>query len=217
MLDFPANPTDAQIFSGPEWDWHWRGYSWRRTAGAVTTPPVADITVTSIAPTSFVVGAAAFTLAVTGTNFTAASVIVYNGANVATTFVSATRLTAQVTPPATAGTATVNVTDAVTANFTITYVTVGGGLTPVITNVTPASVSKAAGTSTVTLTGDNFHANQSVASYNGNSTAVTTTVVSKTQITCQVDGTFFPVGSGSMMVINGGIRPSNSWPFSVTA
>ena len=82
---------------------------------------------TSIAPTSATAGAEALTLTVTGTNFINGSSILWNGAPLTTTFVSASQLTASVasTLLTTAGTATVAVSTpapggGVTSNFTFT-------------------------------------------------------------------------------------------------
>src|SRR5207237_8210781 len=68
-------------------------------------------TTTGLAPASVVAGGAQFTLTVTGTNFVTSSVVRWNGAARATTYVSATQLTAVVSAAdiATAGTAPVTV------------------------------------------------------------------------------------------------------------
>ncbi len=68
--------------------------------------------VTSLSPTSVPAGAADFTLTVTGTNFVnGGSIVRWNGSSRATTFVSATQLTATITTAdrAAAGTASVSV------------------------------------------------------------------------------------------------------------
>ena len=77
------------------------------TINAATPAP----TITAINPNSGVAGGAAFTLTVTGTNFTNASTVQWNGNARATAFVNATQLTAAIpaTDIATAGTAAVTV------------------------------------------------------------------------------------------------------------
>ena len=73
----------------------------------VEMPPVAigDLaTLTSIAPNTAVIGAAAFTMTVTGTNFTPEHTILFNGGAENTVFVSPTTLRTGV-DPTTAGTA----------------------------------------------------------------------------------------------------------------
>jgi hypothetical protein len=70
-------------------------------------------TITSISPTGAIAGGAAFTLTVNGTNFVSGSTVSFNGNARATTFVSATQLTAFILASdiATAGTFNVTVTN----------------------------------------------------------------------------------------------------------
>jgi hypothetical protein len=79
------------------------------TVGGGTGSPV-PVT-TSISPSSAVAGGGSFTLTVNGTNFVSTSVVRWNGSDRATTFVSATQLTATVPASdiAVAGTAQVTV------------------------------------------------------------------------------------------------------------
>ncbi|HXP83253.1 MAG TPA: IPT/TIG domain-containing protein [Bryobacteraceae bacterium] len=63
------------------------------TPPAQTTPPA---TIASLQPSSASAGGPAFTLTVNGTNFVSGAAVQWNGASLATTFVSATQLTAQV-------------------------------------------------------------------------------------------------------------------------
>ena len=59
-----------------------------------TVPPTPVLT--SISPTTGSIAAGNFTITATGSEFTAQSVIVFNGVALATTFVNATTLTASV-------------------------------------------------------------------------------------------------------------------------
>src|SRR5260370_13595827 len=70
-------------------------------------------TITSMSPTSAIAGAAAFTLTVNGANFVTGSMVNFNGNALATTFVSATQLTAAILASdiATAGRLNVTVTN----------------------------------------------------------------------------------------------------------
>ena len=79
---------------------------------------IAALNITSLTPGSASVGGSAFTLTVTGTGFVSTSAVQWNGSALATTFVSATQLTAAVPANliATAG------------NATITIVNPGGGV-----------------------------------------------------------------------------------------
>ena len=70
-----------------------------------TAPPV----LTSIAPDTAEVGGAALTLTATGTGFTPNAVIVFNGGDEPTTWVSPTTVTTQVRPATASGPATVPV------------------------------------------------------------------------------------------------------------
>ncbi|MFD1873758.1 IPT/TIG domain-containing protein [Hymenobacter bucti] len=114
-------------------------------------------TLASLSPSSVVAGSPAFILTVTGTGFSSGSVATLDGAALATTYQSATQLTAAV--PASA------VAMAGSYGIAVTSPTPGGGTTaelaltvtipaPVITSFTPAS--GLVGT-TVTMLGANFN------------------------------------------------------------
>ena len=153
-------------------------------AGATQLP-----TLTGINPNTIIKGGTAFTLTATGTNFTANSVIVFKGVNYATTFLSSTQLTAQITATdiATAGIVSVKVATPVS----------GGGISaaqsltinntvPTLTSLSPAGAT--AGSTgftsfTLTVTGTNF-ANNSIVRWNG--TDRVTTFVSGTQLKAQI-------------------------------
>jgi hypothetical protein len=85
------------------------------TSTALTfTITAASPVATTLSPATTVAGGAAFTLTVTGTNFSASSVVQWNGASRATTFVSSTELRAAISAGdiALAGTAQVTVVTA---------------------------------------------------------------------------------------------------------
>lgn len=102
--------------------------------GGMSPPPPAPNplpALTAIAPATAVPGAGAFTLTATGSNFVASSVVNWNGSPRATTFISATQLTAQITATdiMSGGSASVAVVtpapgggSSVALNFTITAV-----------------------------------------------------------------------------------------------
>ena len=94
------------------------------------TDPSMPATLTTLSPSSAVAGLPAFTLTVNGSNFVSGSVVRWNGTNRATTFVSATQLTAAITAAdiAAAGSASVTVQNPGVAisnalTFTITSAT----------------------------------------------------------------------------------------------
>jgi hypothetical protein len=112
--------------------------------------------------------------------------VLWNGASLTTTFVSATQLTAAVTATdiATAG----------SAKVTVTNPTPGGGTSaaasfainnpaPVISSLSPASILEGSSSFTLTVNGSNFVVGSTV-QWSGNN--LTTTVVSSTQLTATV-------------------------------
>jgi hypothetical protein len=133
--------------------------------------------ISSLLPTSVLVGGPAFTLAVTGSNFINTSVVQWNGANRTTTFVSATRLTAAI--PA---------SDIVSAG--VPFITVltpapGGGTSniqlftiqalnplPALLAVIPSSVTIGGPSFLLTVVGSNFITDSEIR-WNGGSRATT--------------------------------------------
>lgn len=78
-------------------------------------------TVTTVNPSTAAVGAAGFTITVTGTGFTPGSIISFDGDERTTTFVNSTRLTAPIgSPVAPARTVQVTVDSGGAASFIIT-------------------------------------------------------------------------------------------------
>jgi hypothetical protein len=160
-------------------------------------------TITSLAPVSALAGTAPFTLTVNGTNFVLSSVVNWNGTALATTFVSATSVTAQVP----AG----DIAASGSANITVTNPAPGGGTSgtwtfpinnpvPAISSLSPASATAGGGTFTVTVNGSNF-VGASVVNWNG--TALPTTFVSAVQITAQVPASDVSnTGSANVTVTN---------------
>lgn len=90
---------------------------------------------TSISPTSTLAGGTDFVLTATGSNFVPSSLVRWNGASLATTYISAVSLTATV--PA------VNITSAGTSSITVFNGTPGGGTsaTQTFTIINPAATS----------------------------------------------------------------------------
>jgi hypothetical protein len=153
---------------------------------AATTNPVP--TLTTLQPTTVTAGAGATTLTVNGTNFINGSVANFNGAAKATTFVSATQVTAALlaSDVATAGTFGVTVTNPTpgggtsnSVNFVVTAAVTNNPV-PTLTTLAPATVTAGTGATTLTVNGTNF-INGSVVNFNG--AAKTTTFVSATKVT----------------------------------
>jgi hypothetical protein len=104
------------------------------TATTTVTPAAPPIALTSLGTTTLPEGSAAFTLTVTGSGFASGMTVRWNGTDRATTFASATELTAQIAAAdvANSGTASVTVHNA-TGNLT------SNTLTFTISNVAPSA------------------------------------------------------------------------------
>ena len=102
-------------------------------------------TETSISPTSATAGGAGFSLTVNGTGFVSTSVVKFNGASKATTFISATQLTAAITAAdiATAGTASVTVTNPAPGGGTSGALSlpINAAAVPTLTSIAPANAT----------------------------------------------------------------------------
>ncbi len=142
-------------------------------------------TETSLSPTSATAGGAAFTLTVNGTGFVPASVVKFNGAAKTTTFVSATQLSAAITTAdiATAGTATVIVTNPAPSGTSNAVSFAINNAAPTISSLSPPSAVAGSAAFTLTVNGAGF---VSGATVNFNGAAKPTTFVSNTQITAAI-------------------------------
>jgi subtilisin family serine protease len=130
------------------------GYTRAATSPTVTVQTGAAPVLTSLSPSSIAAGSAAFTLTANGSGFTSTSVVRWNGADRATTFVSASQLRASIAAAdvATAGTASVTVFAAGAATSAPLTFTIGSGSSTQPT-LTVSSTSVAPGSPiTVTLT-----------------------------------------------------------------
>ena len=154
------------------------------------------IAITSLSPVSPAAGGPAFTLTVTGTGFTSQSSVLWNGASLATTFVSATKLSAPVpasdiTTPGTDAVAVADPVFGVSDSKTLTVVPAPLALS----SVSPKTVTVGGPAFTLTAIGSSF-TGTSVVQWNG--VALTTTVVSSTVLTAQVPaGDVGAVGTAS--------------------
>jgi hypothetical protein len=145
--------------------------------------------ISSISPASADVSGPAFTLTVTGTQFVAASQVLWNGKQRPTTYVSSTSLTAQI--------AASDLTTAGTDNITIQTLPPGGGLSnvvgftvvapsnpvPAISQISPTSATQNGPAFPLTVIGTGFVTASQVL-WNGSSTP--TTYVSSTSLTAQI-------------------------------
>src|SRR5207249_612663 len=143
-------------------------------------------TLSSLSPSSAAAGGAAFTLTATGTNFISSSVVRWNGADRTTTYVSSTRLDAQITAAdiATAGSASVTAVTPTPGGGTSSSVTFSiNSPAPTLSWISPSSTMVGGAAFTLTVSGTNF-ISSSVVRWNGSDR--TTTFVSGTQLQAQI-------------------------------
>lgn len=174
-------------------------------AFVVALPP----TITGLTPATAVAGGAAFTLTINGTNFDLTSAAAWGATALATTYVSATQVTASVPANliASAGTAGITVsTDGgttISASFTI------NPPPPTITSLTPTSVLSSSGTFTLTVNGTNFISGTNATAVRWNYTALATAYVSSTQVTATVPSSVISAGTFNIAVVTAsGTSPS---------
>ena len=156
---------------------------------------------------------------VTGTGFTAASSIQWNGVSQTTTFVSATRLTASISHflIAEAGTARVTVLTSNTALSNTRLETIMPP--PTITGLSPKSKPAGSAAFTLTVTGTGFRPASfyapSVVKWNG--AALATTYLSATQLTAQVPASLLTQsGTATVTVTTPQVATSAGKAFTVT-
>ena len=178
--------------------------------------------ISSLAPTNAASGNAGFTLTVSGSDFVAASSVNWNGASLATSFVSASQLTARV-PAA-------DITNVGSAAITVVNPVPGGGTSnalsftinasnplPSISALSPMSAASGNATFTLTVSGSDFVASSVV---RWNAIALTTTFVSASQLSALVPAAdIAAAGSASISVVNPapGGGTSNTAIFTINA
>ncbi len=183
-----------------------------QVALVVTAPP----SISSLSPASAVAGGAAFTLTINGTNFTSTATASWGATPLATTYISASKLTAAVPASliAAAGAASVTVTTASGTSCGATF-TIKPPL-PTITSLSPNSVVAGGADFTLTVNGANFlpGAGATVVRWNF-STALATTYVSSTQVTAAVPASLITgAGTFNVSVVTAGGRSANA-PFTI--
>jgi hypothetical protein len=175
--------------------------------GAVLDINPPSPSIISLSPASAAVGGAAFTLTINGTNFTSTATSSWGTTALATTYISATQLTAAVPASlsAIAGTASISVNtvsgSSSGATFTINPL-------PTVTSMSPTSVLASSASFTLTINGSNFlpGAGGTVVRWNYN-VLVATTYVSSTQVTAVIPASQIPSTGplGVSVVTAGGI------------
>ena len=123
---------------------------------ATTTPQATAPTVSAISPAAVPAGAAATTLTVSGTGFTASTVVQVNGTAETTTYISATQVTAMI-PAGQLATGSLLQVAALNGSAASTPVNLEvDNPSPTIAQFSPASVVSGSGPATVAVTGTGF-------------------------------------------------------------
>jgi hypothetical protein len=176
-------------------------------------------TETSLSPTSATAGGAAFTLTVNGTGFVSTSVVKFNGATKTTTFVSTTKLTAAITAAdiATAGTATVTVTNPAPSGVSNAVSFTINNPVPTLSSISPSGAVADSAAFTLIVNGVGF---MSGATVNFNGAGKATTFVSSSQITAAISASdIAAAGTVNVTVTNPvpTVGPSAPQVFTITS
>jgi hypothetical protein len=178
-------------------------------------------TLTTLAPSSTTAGSSAFAMTVNGSGFVSGSIVNFGGTARATTYVSATQLTAAILAAdvASAGTPSVTVTNPTpgggTSNGVTFTVNTPSNPVPAITTLAPSATTAGSAAFTLTVNGSGFISG-SVVNFGGS--ARTTTYVSATQLTAAIlAADVATAGAPSVTVTNSapGGGTSNGVPFTV--
>jgi len=160
-------------------------------------------TLSTISPSSATAGATAITLVVNGTNFVPTSIVEWNGAALATTYVSASTLQAQIPTSdlSQAGSASVLVSNPTPAGGTSSAQTFTvANPTPTLSTISPSSATAGAAAMTLVVNGTNF-VSTSIVEWNG--AALATTYVSASTLQAQIPASdLSQAGNASVLVSN---------------
>jgi hypothetical protein len=167
-------------------------------------------TLASSSPAQLIAGASGFIVTVTGTGFLQGSIVYWNGAPLATTYQSATQLTAVVGAGLVASPAT--------AAVTVVSPGPGGGASnalvfrinppaPVLTNISPSSVVAGAPGFALTLSGTGFDQTSVVL---WNNIPLPTTFLSATTLSAQVPASYLATPATPTVQVSDTIP--NTWP-----
>jgi uncharacterized protein (TIGR03437 family) len=177
----------------------------------VTAPTPA---ITTLSPALVSPGGPDFTLTVNGSNFLPTAIVDWNGAALPTTYVSASKLTAQVSAAliAAPGAARITVVNdgPVSSNQLSLYIS----STPAasLASLNPSSAAPGGAAFTLTLTGAGFAANSTV-QWNG--APLVTRFVSATQLTAGVAAALIAANGTATVTVLGDGGPSNALTFTI--
>ena len=155
---------------------------------------------TSISPTSAVVGSGPITLTATGSNFTPSSVVQVNGASRSTSFVSGAQLTATLTAADLSNAGFLSITVASSGGTSAPLTFTVKNPAPSVSSVSPNPAISLLGGYTLTVNGSGF-VRSSVVQVDGKS--YPTTFVSPTQLKAQVSSSdLLSLGQHNVTVVN---------------
>jgi alpha-tubulin suppressor-like RCC1 family protein len=178
---------------------------------------ISDFAITGLVPLSATAGDPGFTLTVNGTSFLPGDTVFFGFNARATTYVSATKLTAQILASDIAvGGGLVEVTVQQGSLFSSSAAFAVNNPVPTLASLSTNSVPRGSSGMTLTLTGTQF-VNGSVVQWNGVNRS--TSVINSISLTVVIPGSdFAAAGAVSVTVVNppGGGGTSNALPFSVT-
>lgn len=185
---------------------------------AFTVTPANAPTVTTLSPTTVVAGSPAFTLTVNGTNFVSGSQVYLGNTYLATSFISATQLTATVPAnaiarPRTASVLVYNGRRNGGASTAIPFQITPSSPSPTVTLLNPTTVQAGAAATTITVTGTNFGAGSQVIF---GRTPLVTTLVGPTQLTAVIPASALAYANQVPVVVNNGISSGVSMPLAFT-
>ena len=163
-------------------------------------------TISSINPSSVAAAGTGFTLTVNGSGFVTGSSANFNGAGLATTYVSSTQLTAAISGSANAieGTDTITVTNAAngaagggTSN-PVTLTILPPNVQPTVSSLSPASATAGGPGFTLTVNGSGFVQGTQI-SFNLNN--VSTTLVSASQLTASISASAIAIAGNPYVIV----------------
>ncbi len=163
---------------------------------SITAPPV----IATVSPASIVAGGPALKLTVNGTGFISGTQLHWNGAALATTFVSATQLTASISTALIAGLGSVSVT-ASNAGVSSNALTLSITGPPVIASLAPETATAGGPAFTLTVNGSGF-VSAAVVTWNG--TPLTSKFVSASQMTASVTASLIATAGVATIAVNAG-------------
>lgn len=178
------------------------------TGGSVITvaPPEASPipTISRLSPSSAVTGGQGFRVTVSGANFADGTIVLWNGVQRYTEFISATELRAYISAAdiTSAGTSQIRVVspagkESATASFTVQQ---ASNPVPVLSSLTPSSVNAGSGTFTLTVRGSSF-VNGAVIQWNGVSKV--TTSASASELSASIPASdLTTAGTAQVKVVN---------------